>query len=152
MTFAEKTKNAIAAVASSLFWAYAVAKLKLAALYISGAIAGYIARHVFTKEKVAMKKDIQLGSIGTLSVKSENGEASLSLSISANAGGGAAAGVAKARATVELDLEESQAADLGIAVLEAKFAAHPAIVAALEGLKGELHSVLGAAPAAAPVS
>lgn len=144
MTFTEKTKHVLESVASSVFWAYATAKLKVAAWHFVAVAIAFVARHFFKKGK-SMQKVVQIGQIGSVTVASADGVADVVVAIQPKIGGGSASGVVGVKASVEFDLEEREAADLAVALVESKFK-NPAIVAALEGLKAELDSVLAPAP------
>lgn len=85
-----------------------------------------------------MSKQIQAGPFA-LTVSAADGELSLVAGISGSAGGGSAAGILKGGANFNIALEDRQAADLAIALLEAKF---PAGTAFLELVKAGVDAEL----------
>lgn len=88
---------------------------------------------------MAFSKEIKLGEFGALTLSESAGVASMAVSIGESVGGGQAAGVVKTSASVQVEIGAQQAADLAIALLEAKF---PSMKGILDGAKAALDAEL----------
>jgi hypothetical protein len=71
---------------------------------------------------MSFSKSIQAGPVN-FSVSEGNSEADLKIELNQSLGGGAAANIMTAKASIELELSDKQAADLALALLEAKIPA-----------------------------